>query len=213
MRGLSEFLIFTARCCAGVPMIRSITIPVIRSHMLPCCRKRLYLTIPTAVCAGIVFFTILITRGRLGFAGSRGNAVRTCFRYITADSTLLLMLTAAGIRPVGGSVTCKINLLIAGIVSALMPMAACIRRPDRYRRMGVFRRCRRFLPARSNYTRIILTEIALLRHGGRHQTDHHDQCQQKCRQLFLPKSSHCCSLHETPEITVSYIAIQWWMVT
>lgn len=43
-----------------------------------------------------------------------------------------------------------------------------------------------------------------LRHRGRCETDCHNQRQQKCRELFLPKFFHCCSLHETPEISLLF---------
>ena len=48
---------------------------------------------------------------------------------------------------------------------------------------------------------LMLAVRAVLRHGGRHQTDHHGQRQQNGRQLFSEKSLHRFSLHKSSHLT------------
>ena len=61
----------------------------------------------------------------------------------------------------------------------------------------------RFDPAAPYMFTGVLTwrRIFIIRHGGRHQTDHHGQRQQNGRQLFSEKSLHRFSPHKSSHLT------------
>lgn len=110
----------------------------------------------------------------------------------------------------GASQRVRFYILFFGAKAALLPMLAAV-----IIGIPIMRtlRNRRFSGRISGCCCLISRATAgsnLRRHGGGHQTDHHDQHQQECRQLSLPKSFHRCSLHEFPELTCTN---QWWTVT